>query len=156
MTPAELKTIRETLGLPISWISKRFNVSARSAQYWESGERTVPDDVAEVLTRLDASFTAAAEQSALKAKDLGEQSLVILIRYKTDNDLWRFRPDMRGLPASAHAALLSRTRAALSRFGIEARIELLDVKAYGEWLKERGQNDSETNRCIWAARHLSA
>jgi DNA-binding transcriptional regulator YiaG len=53
MTPAELKTMRESLGLSINWLAERAGVSPRSAQYWESGERSVPSDVEELLIDID-------------------------------------------------------------------------------------------------------
>ena len=37
MTSAELKTLRESLGLPVQWLAERANVQRRSVEYWEAG-----------------------------------------------------------------------------------------------------------------------
>ncbi len=47
MTPAELKTLRESsLGLSAQWLADRAGVLQRSVQYWEAGRSRVPEDVA--------------------------------------------------------------------------------------------------------------
>ena len=53
MTPAELKTIRESLGLTVQWLADRAGVKLRTVQYWESGRSGVPADVSELLLRID-------------------------------------------------------------------------------------------------------
>lgn len=59
MTPAELKTLRESLGLPVQWLAERANVQRRSVEYWEAGRSKVPDDVAELMLQIDAQFAEA-------------------------------------------------------------------------------------------------
>lgn len=46
-TPTELKAMRQGLGLTVKEASElaAINVSTRSFQYWESGKRTIPEDV---------------------------------------------------------------------------------------------------------------
>lgn len=63
MTPAELKTIRESLGLSAQWLADRAGVLQRSVQYWEAGRSRVPEDVAELVLRIDAQFTEATRQA---------------------------------------------------------------------------------------------
>ncbi len=63
MTPAELKTLRETLGLSAQWLADRAGVLQRSVQYWEAGRSRLPDDVAELILRIDAQFTEATRQA---------------------------------------------------------------------------------------------
>lgn len=48
MTPAEFKTIRESLGLTAQWIAENAGVKLRTAQYWEAGRMAVPVDVEQV------------------------------------------------------------------------------------------------------------
>ncbi len=62
MTPAELKTLRETLGLSAQWLADRAGVLQRSVQYWEAGRSRLPDDVAELILRIDAQFTEATRR----------------------------------------------------------------------------------------------
>ena len=107
MTPAELKTMRESLGLPVQWLAERANVQRRTVEYWEAGRSKVPNDVSDLLLQIDTQFAEATRQ-ALAA--VGEQTAVQghppetvrLYRYRDDAELWQARPDLRGLPATAH------------------------------------------------------
>ena len=128
MTPAELKTIRESLGLSAQWLADRAGVLQRSVQYWEAGRSRVPEDVAELVLRIDAQFAEATRQAlgvvdeqAVKQGQLPET--VRLYRYRDDAALWAARPDMHGLPVTAHASLLARVRMALLARGHAVVIE---------------------------------
>lgn len=126
MTPAELKTIRESLGLSAQWLADQAGVLQRSVQYWEAGRSRVPDDVAELLLKLDAQFSEATRQAVVDeqtAKQGHPPEVVRLYRYRDDAALWEARPDMDGLPVTAHAALLARVRLALLARGQSVAIE---------------------------------
>ena len=128
MTSAELKTLRESLGLPVQWLSERANVQRRSVEYWEAGRSRVPADVAELLLQIDAQFAEATRQALAvvdeqTAKQGRPPKTVRLYRYRDDAALWEARPDMRGLPVTAHAALLARVRIALQDRGQSVAIE---------------------------------
>lgn len=128
MTPAELKTLRESLGLSAQWLADRSGVLQRSVQYWEAGRSRVPDDVAELILRIDAQFAEATRQAlAVVDEQTAAQGhppeTVRLYRYRDDAELWQARPDMRGLPVTAHAALLARVRSALLARGQAVAIE---------------------------------
>lgn len=114
MSPAELKTLREACGLPQSWLAHQARVNERTVRYWESGKSSVPDDVAALISRIDAQLDTAArgalEQAQALATAHGEPQDVTLYRYDTDAELWERRPDMAGLPVTCHAALLARAR----------------------------------------------
>lgn len=152
MTPAELKTIRESLSLTAQWLADHAGVKLRSVQYWESGRSPVPADVAEFLLRIDATLEGAAKlaldvvDDKIKAGQAPRQ--VALVRYRTDEDLWRFRPDMRPLPAATHAVLLSRVRRGLWSRGVPSVIEYMAAEKYLPWLGDR--IDSEAERAAWA------
>jgi len=63
ITPAELKTVREGLGLTIGDLAVLAGVSERTARYWESGQQgrtTTPPDVAQMVWEIDRQVTAAA------------------------------------------------------------------------------------------------
>lgn len=119
MTPAELKTIREAISLSVPDLAALAGVHERTVRYWESGRYTVSADVAAQVEAIDRQLTSmaaaalqqvralAAEQGALPAE-------VVLVRYRENADLWHYHPGFRPLPASAHAAMLARTRAALA------------------------------------------
>lgn len=117
MTPAEFKTIRESLGLSAQWIANHLGVSLRTVRYWEAGERVnIPDKSAVNLADMDAGFGALVEQALVNPPS-------VLVRYHTDAGLWRTRPDLAPLPAVAHAALLARIRTAILARGGTVSIE---------------------------------
>ena len=126
MTPAELKTIREACGLPQSWLAARAGVNERTVRYWESGKSSVPDDVAALISRIDAQLDTAARGALDQAQALatahGAPQEVTLYRYDTDAELWERRPDMAGLPVTCHAALLARARRMLGAAGFRVVI----------------------------------
>ena len=128
MTPAELKTLRESLGLPVQWLADQAGVQRRSVEYWEAGRSRVPDDVAELLLKLDNQFAEAPRQALAvvdeqTAKQGHPPETVRLYRYRDDAALHAARPDMDGLPVTAHAALLARVRLALLARGQAVVIE---------------------------------
>lgn len=128
MTPAELKTLRESLGLPVQWLAERVGVQRRSVEYWESGRSRVPDDVATLLLQLDAQFAESTRQALAVVADQtathgAPPETVHLYRYRDEAALWAARPDMQGLPVTAHAALLARVRVALLALGQRVSIE---------------------------------
>jgi len=45
MTPAELKTIRQNLGLSQRKLGEALGYSGRSIRHWESGQREIPKTV---------------------------------------------------------------------------------------------------------------
>lgn len=157
MTPAELKTTRESLGLSVAWLAERAGVQERTVRYWEIGHMPVPADVAQLIEAVDSSiengvslfrkwFAAAREAAGRLPVD---RDKILLIRYRTDEELWAFRPDMRGLPATCHAALISRVRRALWAEGAHSVIQFMDPHAYHDWLA--GREDTEALRSAWAA-----
>lgn len=134
MSPAELKTIRESLGLSAQWLADRAGVLQRSVQYWEAGRSRVPDDVAELILRIDAQFSEATRQALAVLDEQTEKQgrppeAVRLYRYRNDAELWEARPDMAGLPVTAHAALLARVRLALLDRGQAVTIEYGPISA---------------------------
>jgi transcriptional regulator with XRE-family HTH domain len=152
MTPAEFKTIRESLGLNHEWIADQSRVKLRTVQYWETGRITVPNDVAQMLSRIDDILNDTVSQSLSLingiSKQYGSSDNIVLIRYKTNADLWRFRPDMKPFPTTTHAAMLSRLRRALLSKNIPSTIEFMEPEEYLTWLGDR--KDNETERAAWA------
>ncbi len=130
MTSAEFKTIRESCGLPVQWLADRLGVRRRSVDYWETGEFSVKRDAAALVTNIDLILETCVKNAlAVVAEQTESQGnppkSVNLVRYRTDDDLWRSRPDFGELriPATAHAAMLSRLSHRLADMGIRCRIE---------------------------------
>lgn len=77
MTPAEFKTIRESLGLSAQWLADAVHVDQRTVRRWEDGAIPLRADIVELLTRLDAQMDADV---ATALKDwLDDQSRVVAI-----------------------------------------------------------------------------
>ncbi|WP_131667402.1 DUF1870 family protein [Psychrobacter pygoscelis] len=78
LTPPELKAMRQGLGLTVAEAAelKAINVSKRAFQYWEAGDRPIPDDVSQ-------TFYAIACQYHAIVKVLNED----IARFKEQNPL---------------------------------------------------------------------
>lgn len=154
MTAAELRTLREACGLSLPQLAAMADVQERTARYWESGQSAVPADVADIVLKLDAHLNLCAHQAVAAVADFarahpGQQLAdIVLLRYRGDADLHRYRADMQGLPATTHAAIVYRTRAALEGEGIASRIVYMVPEAYQAWLGKRA--DTEAVRAAWA------
>ena len=114
MNGAKLKTMREGLGLSASFLAEKSGVALRTLQYWESGKSTVPQDVIDFILDLESKFDLAEKHALDIAKKTKPQDIE-LIRYKSDEDLLKNRPDMKGLNIYVHAALLNRVRRVLEK-----------------------------------------
>ena len=129
----ELRTARD-LGLSAQWIIAQ----------------PIPEEevIREMKKRADRIVTGIV--MAFSKVDLGSSTYrITLLRYKTDEDLWRFRPSMYGLPATFHAAIIERVSRLLTVDGMEGRIVTMDPVGYVSWLN--GRADSESLRGAWAA-----
>ena len=82
-----------------------------------------------------------------KIKDGGKDKIMFL-RYRNDEDLWRFRPEMKPLPTETHAALLARVCQKLADRGIPYAIQYFEPVQYLTWLA--GRPDSLENQTAWA------
>jgi transcriptional regulator with XRE-family HTH domain len=151
--PAELKTLREAVGLSVPDLASLTKVQERTVRYWESGRNSVPDDVAETVLKIDEMLDAIVENSLATVRDLiknaGEPEEVVLLRYRENADLWRFLPEFKPLPATTHAAMLARLRGELADMYVPSRIVYMRVDEYLTWLGSRDDNMSE--RSAWAA-----
>ena len=151
MSPADLKSMRESVGLTVSDLAVMAGVQERTVRYWESGvpgRSGVPDDAAELVTKLDQRLTALADLMLAKVLTQSTPTGAVLIRFKESADLWHFIPDFRGLPVTTHGALLSRCRLALEKLNHRTRIVYMDPKAYALWLD--GRADTESMWQAWA------
>jgi len=154
MTPAELKTIREAVGLSVPDLAALAGVQERTVRYWESGRTAVPDDVQALVLRLDDLLAQQAQHAVAvvreQAQAMGSMpESITLLRYRETDDLWHYRPDFRPLPVTTHAALLARCRAALADLHVQTRIVYMEPQQYQQWLA--GRADSEAMRAAWAA-----
>lgn len=153
MTAAEFRTLREALGLTVEACCRIFAVADRTIRRWDSGRLPVPDGVARQLLQIDADYDQAARDTVRRALASGKIEHALAVRYRTDEDLARYRPDMRLLGTQAHGALVDRVRRALLAAGLPApRLVWLDPDDYDAWRGRRP--DSEPLRVLWAASQL--
>jgi transcriptional regulator with XRE-family HTH domain len=152
MTSAELKTLREFLGLSVTWLAAKVGVQERTVRHWESGRNPVPDDVAKLVkyhNSLVENVVRETVEHCLSQETKPEE--VLLVRYHTDTELWKHRADMLGLPVTFHAAMLQRTAYALQSHNIATTLEYFVPEAYSGWCEVRGLPKNESTRAAWAA-----
>ncbi len=53
MSPAELRMVREYLGVSAEWLADRLGVALRTVRRWEHGQSAVPDGVREQVEELE-------------------------------------------------------------------------------------------------------
>ena len=99
LTPAELKTWREALGLSTEWLAQRTGVSVRTVQHWESPKGSVPDDVSELMNDI---LWFCKEMADLELKRASN----VLLRFKTNEEFHKNIPSFDFLTYKAHAAIL--------------------------------------------------
>jgi hypothetical protein len=115
MSGATLKTIREALGLSVPWFAQFCSVQERTVRHWESGRNTVPIKVGEAILTLEGaslelSDSIVSQVRAITATHGKPDGSVPIVRYADDQDLARCQPNMKGLPATFHAAAIARAR----------------------------------------------
>lgn len=135
MTGAELKTLRESLGLTVQWVADQSKVRLRTAQYWEAGRNKVPADVAALIARTEARTrtmvaNALAQIDEVTQAQVGTLEAVDLRRYASDAELWRKHPDCKPLPATWHATMLARITRALEAKGVSSTIQYASLTSH--------------------------
>lgn len=97
-------------------------VKLRTAQYWEQGAYNIPDDVADLLRRLDARFNLIAANSLDVVMQGQPDAVVRLERFQSAEELHEAHPEMSYAGTAHHAALLDRTRRKLEDAGFAVEI----------------------------------
>jgi hypothetical protein len=148
MTPAELKTYREYLGIPVEWLKKMARVDRlNTIQHWER-RGTVPDDVSEAIHRL-LRLSESKHDELLKvysSSDLGDS--VTLLKYKVLSDMPPGNGLWSELPVSMYSTVLGNLSKSIREAGKEVSIIYFDKSEYESWLGIR--NDNDKSRAQWA------
>jgi len=150
MTSAELKTIRESLGLTAQWLADRVNVSLRTIRYWESGKSDIPLDVISQIEHLQKNFLKSVNTHVKEIKIILEKTkpeFVVLLRYRTDEDLWSYQTQFHPMPTTFHAQISMRVKSEFSDKNV--RIVYFDPENYETWLS--GKEDNSAKRAEWAS-----
>lgn len=146
MKPIELRAARETIGLTLAEAAEHIgDVTKRSWQYFESGERNVPADIAHkmhsLLNRRREVLKTVQEKMLHAEADLKQ---IAVIYYENVSDCanvleWRFSQSLAKTLALDYGAKLVK----------------FDQKAYTAWLASHllhGEvlEDTPENRATWA------
>lgn len=134
VTPAELRSIRDALGLPIDRLAQAMGVTPRTVRAWESGRHGthVPTDVA---TAMYTAYTAQADYVRARVHELAADppERLTLLRYRTDEDLRAHEPDLP-LSAAAHGIAQQHIAAEVHyRTAIPTRVVWAQLHDYHQW-----------------------
>ena len=158
MNGTELNTLRRSLWLSRADAATLFGVNERTLRYWESGDWAVPDDVRDLVRKLDAALNAMADAAwdhygnlaHLAGRDWRAVEAVLL-RYADAADLAAVYPEFAGALADCHAAGIDRARILLEGEGARVRIVAFKPDAYAAWIADRGMTDDSASRSAWAS-----
>lgn len=107
MTAAELRVVREYLGLTRAWLAQHLGVQERSVARWEDAQHPIPDGVRVQVEDLEAR-TASTVTAAIEAyKDMRDPTEAALVTYRTDADHQAHHPQVEW-PASWHRQVCAR------------------------------------------------
>lgn len=148
MTPSTLQALRRLLFFSVPEAALLVGqVTERSWRLWETGERTIPQDVQDSIRglcqwRALALATAEKQIAALKASH-GAAASVALLWYQSLDD-WASLPGREPAQWRPQCSVVAELAA---RHG--ARMVAFDGPAYAQWLGQR--KDGEGMRASWAA-----
>lgn len=149
MTGAELKTLREALGLSAAWLARSSSVKERTISYWEAGAAPVPEDVAQKIVDMKALADGLFSNFSQMLKT-AQPGKTVLLRYRTNADLWESQPDflISDLPTTFHAVILQRVKDFAESIGIKTTIIYFNKAEYHNWRGNR--KDTASLRAEWA------
>ncbi|MFG2970844.1 helix-turn-helix domain-containing protein [Streptomyces sp. NPDC048288] len=104
MSAAELRVVREFLGLTPEWLASHLSVSARTVRHWEAGKYAIPDGVRLEVEDLEARTGEFVTGVVEKLMDLPDPGV---ITYRDDAEYHAAHPESE-FPASWHRAVVAR------------------------------------------------
>lgn len=105
MTPAEIRSIREHLGLSHTELAAFLSVDVRSVRRWEAGQQYIHDDNAESIRKLVDITGTAVRQRVINLRPRTNPTMVV---YRFDEDMWAAHPEYAPLPARWHRIIAAR------------------------------------------------
>jgi transcriptional regulator with XRE-family HTH domain len=90
MIDAELKIIREALGLTGDNLASMLDVSPRTVRNWEQGKYPIPDGVSDEVHTLLVEMQISAHLSAMDLKNKDNPTITV---YRTDEEYRQHNPD---------------------------------------------------------------
>ncbi len=104
MTPAELRVIREYLGLAGEWLARELGVQERTWRRWEAGTSPIPDGVRLHIEDIEERTAQFVHEVVQQLMDLPDPAVVT---YRSDAEYRQAQPELRW-PATWHRALIAR------------------------------------------------
>jgi DNA-binding transcriptional regulator YiaG len=92
MNPAELKVVREFLGLSGEHLGKLLNVSPRTIRYWEDGKYPIPDGARLEIEALEAETAEFIGVVIERLRDMRDPALLV---YRNDQEYLAANPDSK-------------------------------------------------------------
>lgn len=154
MAPEEFQFLLDDLGLTLKWVAKEANVSLFVVENWQKGQEAMDDEFANYLlsikTSLESTIEKIVNEHKVAAKYQGKSKPVYLVKYKTDEDLQRYREDFADFPASCYEAVMKKVRRALLSLGIPTHLLTLDPVAFEVFRKENHLPNTVFAQMKWA------
>lgn len=118
VTPAELKTIRESLGFTGDALGRYLSptVAGRTVRHWEQGKYPIPEGVVAELRRLEQLTDSYVEESAASLQNRTDPTMTV---YRDDPEFQAARPDLANYPAAWHRAVAARVARLIRDLRIE-------------------------------------
>jgi transcriptional regulator with XRE-family HTH domain len=104
MTPAELKVVREFLGMSLKAMGEYLGVTLRTVTHWEQGKYNIPDGVRLAIEDLEARTGEFVGGIVEKLMDLPDPGV---ITYRDDIEYRAANPEIP-FPAAWHRAVVAR------------------------------------------------
>lgn len=89
MNPAELKVIREFLGLSGEHLGKLLDVSARTIRHWEDGKYPIPDGARLEIEALEVETAEIVTAAVERLRDMRDPALLV---YRNDQEYLAANP----------------------------------------------------------------
>lgn len=115
MTAAELRTVREFLGLTGDALAAYLGVDPRTVRHWEAGKYRVPDGVRLAIEQLEDVTAVGVEAAVQQLMDVGDPVAIV---YRTDAEYAAAHPEAT-LPASWHRMVIARAALEVPGLGID-------------------------------------
>jgi transcriptional regulator with XRE-family HTH domain len=105
MHAAEIRSIREYLGLSHAELAAVLEINPRLARRWETGEQSIGDLNADGIRKIVDITAKFARRHVIYLRTHPQPTLVT---YRSDEEMWVKHPHLRPLPARWHRMLSAR------------------------------------------------
>jgi Domain of unknown function (DUF1870). len=116
MTAAELRTIREWLGLTGDALAEWLGVQPRALRRWEAGTYRIPDGVRLNVEELEAHTATQVDVAVGQLMDVPDPTVVV---YHDDDAFWTAHPEAKPLTAQWHRRVVARAAQEVPGLGID-------------------------------------